>query len=175
MRRVTLGAMALVLAFAPAACKRKPPRVDVIENENRAPLSSFAMSDPRGAAQLLSGFHNIENNAWRWTMRKFAVILLPPPGAPEKGARLRLELVVPDVVISRRRPLTLSAAAEGVALPPETYTQAGPYTYSRDVPPGVFAAAAVKIDFSLDKYLASGEIEARELGIIVKSIALDTK
>jgi len=33
----------------------------------------------------------------------------------------------------------------------------------------------VKIDFSLDRYLAAGEIELRELGITVMRVALAAK
>lgn len=174
MRRLTVAA-ALLLTLAPAACKRKPPRVDTIEDENRLPLSAIAMADPNGAVQLLSGFHTVEDNAWRWTAGKFAVILQPPPGAAEKGARLELELSVPESVISRRKSITLSAAVEGRPLAPETYTKAGQYTYSRDVPAASLGAGPAKIDFALDNFLAAGEIETRELGLIVRSVALRAK
>ena len=165
----------IALALVPAACHRQQPRVDTIEDQNQPPLSAVAANDPRGAAQLLSGFYDVENGAWRWTMGKFAVILQPPAGADRKGARLVLEFTAPEPVISRRKTITLAAAVEGYALVPETYRQTGLYTYSRDVPATVLAVGPVKIDFALDKFLASGEIETRELGIIVRRVALDPK
>jgi hypothetical protein len=173
MRRLT--PILIALALIPAACNRQRPRVDTIEDENQTPLSSVAANDPRGAAQLLSGFYDIENGAWRWTMGKFAVILQPPAGAAQKGARLVLEFTAPEPVISRRRSITLSAAVEGYALAPESYSKTGLCTYSRDVPATVLAVGSVKIDFALDKFLPPGEIESRELGIIVRRVALDPK
>lgn len=175
MRRLIPVVVVLVLTLAPAACHRPQPRVDLIEDENRPPLSAVEAANPRGAVQLLSGFYDVEQNAWRWTMAKFAVILQPPAGAARNGARLELALSVPEPLITRRQSVTLSAAVEGRPLAPETYTKAGQYTYSRDVPGTALGVGAVKIDFALDKFLASGEIEHRELGIVVRSVALLSK
>ncbi len=174
MRKVTLAALAAALALA-AGCKRPQPRVDTIEDENQPPLSSVHAADARAAAQLLSGFHAVERNAWRWTMGKFSLIMQPPPGAAQKGAQLELKFAVPEPVISRRKSVTLSASVEGQALAPQTYTDAGEYTYRRDVPAAALAAGPVKIDFALDKYLAGGEIETRELGIVFTSATLRAK
>jgi hypothetical protein len=176
MRRLIPALISLLLLLVLlAACHREHPRVDTVEDENQPPLSAVATNDPRGAAQLLSGFYDVEDYAWRWTMGKFSVILQPPPGAAEKGARLVLELAAPQPVLSRRNAITLSAAVEGQPLAPETYAKSGQYTYSRDVPASLLATGPVKIDFTLDKFLASGEIETRELGLIVRSIALAPK
>ena len=78
-------------------------------------------------------------------------------------------------MISRRKSIALSAAVEGQPLAPETYTKPGEYTYSREVPGSALAAGSVKIDFALDKFLASGEIETRELGLVVRRVALLVK
>jgi hypothetical protein len=165
----------IALALVPAACHRQQPRVDTIEDENRPPLSAVAANDPRGAAQLLSGFYDIENGAWRWTSGKFSAMLQPPAGAARNGARLVLEFTAPESVISRRKTIALSAAVEGYALAPETYSKDGLCTYSREVPATVLATGTVKIDFALDHFLAAGEIETRELGIIVRRVALEPK
>lgn len=165
----------IALAVLPAACRRQQPRVDTTEDQNQPPLSAVAATDPRGAAQLLSGFYDVEQGAWRWTRGKFAVILQPPAGAAQKGARLVLEFTVPESVIARRKSVTLSAAVENYALAPETYSKTGLYTYSRDVPATVLAVGAVKIDFALDKFLRAGEIETRELGTIFRRVALESK
>ena len=69
----------------------------------------------------------------------------------------------------------LIAAVEGYALAPETYSKDGLCTYSRDVPATVLATGTVKIDFALDHFLAAGEIETRELGIIFRRVALEPK
>ena len=42
--------------------------------------SSVNMADPAQAAQLLSGFYDIEGATSRWTARNFSVLLKVPPG-----------------------------------------------------------------------------------------------
>jgi hypothetical protein len=175
MRRLIPGLLAIALALATAGCKRPQPRVDTIEDQNQPPLSSVHAADSRASGQLLSGFYAVESNAWRWTMGKFSVALVPPPGAAQKGAQLEVRFAVPEPVISRRKAVTLSVSVEGQALAPEAYTASGEHTYLRDVPAAALAASPVKIDFALDRYLAAGEVETRELGVVFTSAALRAK
>ncbi len=172
MRRLIPGAMAIALAFAHSGCKRPQPSVDIIEDEHQPALSSVHAANPRAAAQLLSGFHELEGNSWRWTKGKFSVILETPKGAAGNGAQLELKFAVPEPVIARRKAVTLLVSVEGQALAPETYTMPGEHTYLRPVPASALSAGPVKVDFALDKYLASGEIETRELGVVFTSAAL---
>jgi len=173
MRRLILAAA--TLALGGAGCHRTPPRVDTIEDGNLPPRAQIRVADPGAAAQLISGFYPPEHGSWRWTMGKFSVALGAPPAAAQKGARLTMEFTLPDTVASRRKPVTLAAAVESHPLDSETYSQAGDYVYSRDVPAEAFGAGPVKVDFALDKFLAAGEIEGRELGLIVKAVGLAPK
>ncbi len=116
----------------------------------------------------LTGFHPIENEAWRWTKREFAVTL----GRPASGsATLTLDLHIPRVVIERLGPVTLSASAGPVPLTAQTYTQPGDHRFLRELtalPP----EPAVTLRFAVDKFFSPGQADARELGVIVKSVAL---
>ncbi|HOQ45629.1 MAG TPA: hypothetical protein PLA43_06785 [Bryobacteraceae bacterium] len=170
--RLMLALIAAALAIAPAACKRPQPRVEPIEDGNQPALSSLHAANLRAATQFLEGVHELENNTFRWTQRRFSVVLQPPAGAEKAGARLEFRFVLPESVISRRKAVTLSAAIEGHALKPETYTAEGEHVYVRDVPASAFTEAPVKADFELDKYLAAGEVETRELGILFLSASL---
>ncbi len=171
MRRLIFAPIVLAFALAPA-CHRATPLVPTIEDGNLPALSKLEVKDPRVEIQLLNGFHQVEQGSWRWTKGKFSVILGAPEGAAQKGARLDLSFSVPDLVISRRGPVTLAAAVEGRPLDPQTYAQAGQYTYVREAPAAAFAGGPVKVDFAVDKFLAAGELDGRELGLIVKSVAL---
>jgi hypothetical protein len=133
------------------------------------------VADPRAAPQLLNGFHDVEQNAWRWTMGKFAVTLRPPANASQKGARLILRCAVPATIIQRLTAVSLAANVEGVSLPEETYSRVGEYVYSHDVPAKVLAMNAVKVEFSLDKCLPPGGTDQRELGIIVSMVGFEAK
>ena len=136
--------------------------------------STIEMGDPEAAAQLLSGFYEVEGGSWRWTMSRFSVILAAPKGAADKGAELVLHFTIPQAVIDKLGPITLSAQAGEMALPPETCTRAGDYVYQRKLPATAVAGEAVTVTFSLDKFLPPTKTDRRELGVIVTSIGLRT-
>jgi hypothetical protein len=177
--RCAVGAVLVAVLWAPA-CKRHKATVQA-ESAAKGPaaplyLSSFLhMGDPKAEPQLVSGFHEVENNAWRWTAQRFSVALRPPFGAAQKGATLDLRLTVPPPVIQKLTSVTLKASIGGTALPPETYSAAGDYDYKRDVAPSLLAGDAALIEFQLDKALAPSPADERELGIVVSRIGLASK
>jgi hypothetical protein len=155
----------LTLALAPLGCKRKAPGM----------VSTIHMGDPRTGTQLIGGFYGIEQSAWRWTWRRFSLVLRPPLGAAQKGATLQVRLTVPPVIVEKLKTITLSATIGGSALPPETYTQAGDYTYTRDVAPALLAGQSVRVDFQLDKSMPPSGADLRELGVVVLTASLESK
>jgi len=170
--------LVLALAFATAGCKReqKVVHVQATEEETGPRLAAnVSMADPKLEPQLLSGFYGIEGNAWRWTAKKFSVTLRTPSGGAQNGGVLDLELSVPDVVIQKLKSVTLSANAGDSALPPETYTKSGQYSYKRDVPPAALTRGSLRVDFSLDKIVPPTGGDLRELGVIVSAVSLESK
>ena len=171
--RSRLGLAALLLAAA--ACNyEKVHKQPTIEEAPRL-ASTVHMGDPTAAAQLVSGFHDIEGGSWRWTQKQFAVTLRPPAQAARQGAVLELHLTVPEPSIEALKSLTLTASVGGSTLAPETYRKAGAYTYRRDVNASLISGDAVRIDFQLDKAVAPGASDLRELGIVVESVGLVAK
>jgi hypothetical protein len=166
--------LTLLLGLAGSACSGKHDRITVQnEDEDTGPrlASTVPMSDPTGAAQLLSGFYSIEGNAWRWTAGKFSVRLRTPPGAGQSGATLSFSFTLPDVVIQKDKNVTLAASINGMALKSATYTTPGTYVFSADVPASALAADNVRIDFALDKAMQPAG-DKRELGVIAISVGL---
>jgi hypothetical protein len=166
----------LLLALVLSACK-KGQTVKVEEQGSEVPLLAATVhtGDPKLESQLLSGFYGIEQNAWRWTAQQFSVALRPPAGAAQKGATLNVQLAVADATINQLRTVTLSASAGTATLAPETYTQAGSFTYTRDVPATQLTGDTVRIDFKLDKALPPAVSDQRDLGLIVSTIGLESK
>ncbi|MBI3473849.1 MAG: hypothetical protein HY013_21035, partial [Candidatus Solibacter usitatus] len=150
-------------------------RVQATDEESASLASIVHTADPKTAPQLLKGFHAVEQNAWRWTMAKFAVALRPPKDAARKGAVLTLKFAVPDPVISRLKTVSLSAAVGGTPLSPETYTQAGEFTYTREVDARLLTGEAVNVEFTVDKAIPPGEVDQRELAVIVTSVGFEAK
>jgi hypothetical protein len=166
----------LPLVFAPLACRRsRNVKVQATEEEAPRLASIIHMSDPKIASQLVSGFYDVEQNAWRWAQKRFSVVLRPPLGSAQRGAALNLKFTVPDVTINRLQNLTLSAAVNGSPLAPETYGKPGEYRYSRDLPPNLLTGEAVRVDFTLDKAMAPSAADQRELGVVVLSVGLELK
>ena len=166
---------ALVLLLALSACKSNKVETRATIEEAPRLASMVRMGDPNAAGQLTSGLYQVEDNAWRWTSREFAVTLGPPPGAAQKGAVLSLDVSIPDPVIEKLKTVTLTASLSGVDLPPQTYTRTGRDVYKRDVPVNLLAGGAIRIDFRLDKALPPGGGDLRELGIVVLSAGLEAK
>ena len=176
--RYVIGACLLVLALTGISCKGKHDRVEV-QNEEPASgatrvQSTFRMSDTSAAGQLLSGFYPVEANAWRWTARKFSVLLRTPPGAAQAGGNLSLNFTIPDVSIQQLKSVTLSASVNGMMLKSQEYTAAGTQVFTADVPASMLAADSVKVDFALDKSIPPG-VDKRDLGLVAASVGLAAK
>lgn len=129
------------------------------------------VADPKNTAQLLKGWHAVEQGSWRWTEKQFSVALKPP--AAGRPATLQLKFSLPDALLQRLHSITLSASVNGVALPSETYTQPGAHVYAQSVPANALAGPAVQVDFSLDKALGPDDNDRRELGVVVSSVGLE--
>src|SRR3954454_7451185 len=109
MRRliVTLLPLLLIstLVLSPAGCKRRKKQPAQQQEEPAGMATMVHAADPRSAPQLLRGFHGVEEGAWRWTQKSFAVTLRPPQGAALHGANLILKFAVPDVVLKKVGPM----------------------------------------------------------------------
>ncbi|MGD0496855.1 MAG: hypothetical protein ABSC23_00300 [Bryobacteraceae bacterium] len=163
--------LVLIVAFAPLGCKRKRGADE--QPLRLAPV--VRMGDPRAGPQLLKGFYGIEAGAWRWTARRFSVILLPPAGAAQNGASLEFRLTVPDSVIAKLGRISLSASIGGQAFPSATYSKTGDYAYTADVPAALLGGESVEVDFQLDGAMPPNPPELRELGVVAQSVELQTK
>jgi len=177
MRRLTLlaaAALAAICILLPAsACKRHRHRAAA--EQPSGPASLLSMADPRAAVQLTRGFYDPEQGSWRWTAKEFSAVLNPPSTAKEKGAILVFRFSVPEASIQQLKSLTLSAKVDGIAVDPETYTQAGDCVYRRELPPSAFHGGVATVDFLLDKALPPAGSDLRELGVVAQSVGLEAK
>jgi len=163
------------LLLAVTACSR--PRIQgiaTIEEEHVEVKSSIRAGDPAVDSQFASGFHPAERDGWRWTRKHFTAVLLAPPESAAHGALLELRFDVPEGILSRLGPVTLSAEIAGIRLKPETRNHPGVETYRRPVPAVAFSKREVLVEFSLDKVIEPNTLpgEDRELGVAVHAVAL---
>lgn len=174
-RSIHVPILLISILAAAAGCKSTQSKPQATIEEAPALASMLQVSDPKAAAQLVKGFYDVEAGSWRWTARQFSATLSPPATAAERGARLILRLTVPDPVIEKLSSVKLSASVEGAALGEETFSKAGPYVYSRDVPAAALTKPAVVVDFSLDKSLPPTASDLRELGVVVSAVGFEAK
>jgi len=173
--KIGWGLALAALLWAPVACKHKKPAAQQIVQEAARIPTTVHMGDPRAAGQVVSGFYDIEDGAWRWTAKQFVVELGTPLGAAGRGATLELQFSIPPVVIEKNPSITLSASVDGNLLPPETYTKPGEYVYKRDVPASLMNAESVKVTFEVDKTMTPGGADTRVLGVVATTAGLVRK
>ena len=113
--------------------------------------------------------------SWRWTAGSFEVSLRPPIAAAQKGAILSFAFSIPEVVMQKVGPVTLTASIGSTKLAPAKYTAPGAYTYNAEVPAALLGTPTVNIGFVLDKFLAPGAVDQRELGLVATSVGLESK
>ena len=132
--------------------------------------STVNVADQSTANQLLSGYYGPEEKAWCWTERTFSVMLSPPAGAEERGARIQLRMHISPSQIETLGPMTLRVSAGGYPLTPQTFFKPGNYIYSADVPRDALATNILPFKFTFDKATRPGPEEARELAVVVTSV-----
>ncbi len=159
----------LVLVLALVGCRHGRP------GEESGLASTVHMGNPAAARQLVSGFYGIENGAWRWTARTFAVALRPPAGAKARGGVLEMKLTVPPSVTEKLGAVTLTASVGATALAPQTWSAPGDYTYQRDLPAALLQENSVQVNFQLDKAMPPNEVDQRELGIVVLRVGISSR
>jgi len=165
-------ALAILLLLTPA-CRihKKTSHAKAAEDDGQS-VSVINVGDPRAAVQLTRGFHGLEHDSWRWTMKNFTATLRPPANAANAGATLQLKFTIPQVMFDRVGDMRVEARLNGLDLGSQTYTQPGDYIYTRDVPATALSADAVSIDFHVDKGLPPSDQDTRELALIVTTIGL---
>jgi hypothetical protein len=148
---------------------------DVVQIQPVVHSRSVTMSNVDGTRQLAAGIYNAENNKWRWTAGDFSIVLATPHVASTHGADLVFAFYIPDAIMSRTGPVTLSAYLNQVEVGVTTYRTAGAQRFSAMIPPGLLRQSPVAIDFHLDRYVPRGVLDARELGFVAESVSLASK
>jgi SAM-dependent methyltransferase len=103
---------------------------------------------PEERTQLLGGWHQLENDAWRWTERRFSISLAA-------AAQVKLRCTVPDIVPC---PVVISAGATTA-----TFPAPGDYDFAVSGDRGV-------VEFQVGRALAPDAEDNRERGIIMRAI-----
>jgi hypothetical protein len=92
-------------------------------------------------------------------------------GAKQAGANqdatLRFRFHLPPQLAALQPSVTLIAAINREALPPQTYSGAGDHRYVRNIAASVLSEHPIQLTFELDRALGPSELDQRELGLLV--------
>jgi hypothetical protein len=148
-----------------------------VEDPNSTLTAHIRTGNSKHAPQLLSGFHQIEQEGWRWVAPRFSAELKAPFGSPKLGATLTLRGSFPELVHARTGPMRISAKLNETDLPALTIQSPGEFAYSVDVPAQALAANRIVVSFATDKSIPPNTfpLDGRELALIIATISLDTK
>jgi hypothetical protein len=145
-----------LLCLALAACQRHgDDRAALYGRWHAPPAAAISLDDPRSSYQLLDGFLAADGQGWRWTQRRFAVLLAVP------GTVGRLELV-------GRAPqpkVTLRCSFAGRPLPAALLEPGQAATWPVETPGGDTAVLDCEVDPIVRR-------DGMELGIEISRIAL---
>lgn len=158
--------MAFAFSMSLAGCHKKP--VEPF-------LSDLKMSDPHSNRQLLAGFYGLEDGRWRWASHRFAVVLQPPSGSKQTGARLQLQLYIPERQIEIIGPMTLVTDIGEASLAPKKFMKGGAFVYSCDVPSELIGPGLLPVVFTFDKAIQASGTDGRELGAVITEVSLDRR
>jgi hypothetical protein len=140
--------------------------------------SSIEMSDLTASSQLISGFYELSENRWRWTAPTFTVALAPPLVAGQQATRpatLHVQLYFPPAQIDQLGPVTVEAESPGYEYGHVTYKEGGPHEFVVTIPQDALCTNLLPVTFSLDKYRPGSKNDARDLGVVVSSIRLQSE
>lgn len=118
---------------------------------------------------LGDGWHEIEPDGWRWTERKFGIVLM---ALNEAEYSVTLHFAIPATQ-SVADDLVLKAIAGTTELCSETYRSPGTHLYIRRIPKEPAAVDPLRIAFELSRVTQGAEGDKRELGVIVLSVEVE--
>ncbi len=189
VRQALFGA--LLLSIPALSCQERradnsktadPPAVPNTATAPAAPHAApstfsnmVAVAAPGVAHQLVSGFYPVEDNAWRWTGKRFVVKLGAPSNTKSADATLRFKFTIPDVASKKYGKLGISCSAGAAQIPAQFFDRVGQHEFVATLPASALLESVVEITFTLDKSLPPTGSDQRELGVIAQQFSLEAK
>jgi tRNA (mo5U34)-methyltransferase len=135
----------------------EPARLD---RDQRAFCLLESRRCPRYSVKLLEGWYPLEQSCFRWTERCFSIQINRPHLIKFSTLLFNFRLPTPG-------PVTLSAAVNGMSMPPATFATEGDQSYNIKLPRDAVKASTIRVDFAVDKCLPAGAFDERELALLV--------
>jgi hypothetical protein len=115
--------------------------------------------------EFLSGFHEMEEGAWRWTQRKFSILVNHEYA--DRPATVQLRFSIPESLVKTFGAVTLTAFVDSMPLASQTFTQAGDALYAANTPAPLLGTRA-RVDFEMSHAFAGLGQDQRELCVQIQ-------
>jgi tRNA (mo5U34)-methyltransferase len=163
LRRVLERAGWEICEYIPHGCESGSDPVTAKGDERAFCLLRSRRFEPRMEIELVSGWHALEQESWRWTAPSFSGVA----NLATAARTLEFRFSVPAAAFEQTGPRVLSVSVNGESLPPLSVDREGTHAYSQRLPVGLVAHGRTLLEFSLDKPYRPGGKDTRELGVVV--------
>ena len=113
----------------------------------------------------LDGWYEPEEDAWRWTAKRFSLEVVLPLEQPVAG--FALSISVPEVLVADTQRITVSCRIGGEAAGSIAYDAPGKSEFTGQFPPFAAHEPILRLDFAVDSSFCLSSGDPRELGICV--------
>jgi len=139
--------------------------VNPAADERMFVLAKSRTRHPELDVRPLDGWYAVENDAWRWTAKRFALqVTLPESG---RASEFALRFTVPEVVLAGGGKVRLACWIGGEHAGTISCEAAETIEFRGRFPANVPRGSAVRLDFSVDGAFEGSAADRRELGVIV--------
>ncbi len=133
-------------------------------------FAQAGVTDPIAGLDAPAGWHELEENRYRWTERYFGFAVAIPTGT--RSLHLKLQLLWPEISLRRFGPLQVTATLASVAAQTRIVEQSEPHWLEFVLPVPESAPPHARVEILLNHALPPEASDPRERGVAVDSLSI---
>jgi hypothetical protein len=120
---------------------------------------------PELYARPLEGWHEVEQDKWRWTAKRFSIEVTLP--STERPAEFALRLRVPEMILADQNHVSVSCRIDRSVVGTMQCDRADVVEFRGRFPESAAPGSIVRLDFSVESSYQSTAGDTRDLGIAI--------
>ena len=155
----------MVIAQHRAGCRVDSDPVNPEADERMFVLLKSRRRHPELHVRPLGGWHEIEQDQWRWTAKRFSIEVTLPE--TEHAAEFALRFTVPEAVLANQDGVRVACHFDRTFLGAIRCDKPEPIEFRGVFPPSAAPGSVLRLDFTVDSSYESASDDVRDLGVIV--------
>jgi hypothetical protein len=155
----------MVMGQQRLGCQADSDPVNPEADERMFVLLKSRKRHPELHVRTLEGWHEIEQNQWRWTAKRFSIEVTLPETEP--AAEFALRFRVPEAVLAQQQSVRVECRWGELLLGAIHCDKPEPIEFRGVIPASAGAGAVLRLEFTVDSAYVSGAGDVRDLGVIV--------